>query len=188
MIPAMQRLSTLDEIDAALWRELAACVGDKRHPWRTAVLATVAGSGDTAGADARIVVLREVRQDAREMLLYTDDRSDKAMQVRAHKQGTLVMWSPALSWQLRCRVHLRIEDSGIDVTSRWARIRMSPSAQDYLSPLPPGAPLDMVAQAGGKREHFAVITATITEMDWLELHPDGNRRASFTPAGRWLQP
>ena len=184
----MKRLSTLEEIDAALWRELAACVGDKRHPWRTPVLATVAGSGDMASGDARIVVLREVQRDTRELLIYTDDRSDKARQVRAHPQGTIVMWSPALSWQLRCRVHLRIEDDGIAVTSRWARIRMSPAAQDYLSPLPPGAPLDMVAQPGGKREHFAVITATITEIDWLELHPDGHRRASFSPEGRWLQP
>jgi pyridoxamine 5'-phosphate oxidase len=187
----MQRLSTLEEIHAALWRELAGCVADRRHPWRTPVLATVAGSGDMAGADARIVVLREVRQDTRELLLYTDDRSDKATQARAHPQGTLVMWSPALSWQLRCRVHLRVEDSGIAVTSRWARIRTSAAAHDYLSPLPPGAPLDMVAGPAARREHFAVITATVatvTEMDWLELHPDGHRRASFSPQGRWLQP
>jgi pyridoxamine 5'-phosphate oxidase len=183
------RLSTLDEIDAALWRELTGCVRDKRHPWRTPVLATVDGEGASARAEARTVVLREVGADAKELLLYTDIRAGKLGQLRAHPHGTLVMWSPELGWQLRCRVQLSAENEGLAVSSRWATIRHSPAEQDYLSALPPGSPLDTPAAAAVQRQHFAVVTARVLEIDWLELHAEGHRRASFSArARRWLQP
>ena len=39
------RLETLDAVEAAIWEQLALCVVDKSHPWRTPVLATVDGAG-----------------------------------------------------------------------------------------------------------------------------------------------
>jgi pyridoxamine 5'-phosphate oxidase len=54
--------------------------------------------------------------------------------------GTLLAWSERLGWQLRLRVALAVETEGLGVSSRWARLKMSPAAHDYLSPLPPGAP------------------------------------------------
>lgn len=183
------RLSSLPEIEAAVWRELAACVGDKQHPWRTPVLATTDGEQ----GDGRIVVLREISAEQKHLLVYTDRRSRKATQLASHPQGTLVMWSPALGWQLRCRVALSLETSGLAVTSRWARIKLSPAAQDYLSPLPPGTALD--AEAGAPQPdaqalgHFAVMEAQVQAIDWLELHPGGQRRALFDDRGaRWVQP
>jgi pyridoxamine 5'-phosphate oxidase len=104
----------------------------------------------------------------------------------------MVMWSPALGWQLRCKVRLAVEMSGLAASSRWARIRLSPAAQDYLSPLPPGAqlgPLPTPAPGAVKRDYFAVIDATVEAIDWLELHADGHRRAIFDGRGaRWVQP
>lgn len=183
------RLESLTEIEAAVWRELAACVGDKQHPWRTPVLATTDGEL----GDGRIVVLREVTPEQKRLLIYTDRRSAKAAQLASHPRGTLVMWAPALGWQLRCRVALSLDTSGLAVTSRWAQIKLSPAAQDYLSPLPPGTELDDDTalprpdpQALG---HFAVVDAQVQAIDWLELHPDGQRRAMFGAASaRWLQP
>ena len=196
----MTRLATLAEVEAAVWQELAGCVGQRGHPWRTPVLATTDGEV----ADARTVVLREVDFDRRQLVAYTDLRSPKAAQIRQHPGGTLVMWSPALGWQLRCRVRIVLDTSGLAVASRWARIKLSPAAQDYLSPLAPGAELGaqpgLSAQpalppadpAGDMREslgHFAVMHAEVTALDWLELHPKGQRRAMFDAAGgRWLQP
>jgi pyridoxamine 5'-phosphate oxidase len=183
------RLESLTEIEAAVWRELTACVRDKQHAWRTPVLATTDGEL----ADARTVVLREATPDERRLLVYTDQRSPKVAQLKAHPMGTLVMWSPALGWQLRCRVQLSLDTSGLAVASRWTRIKLSPAAQDYLSPLPPGSEL---AQAAGPvhldREglsHFAVMDAQVQSLDWLELHPEGQRRALFSAEGaRWVQP
>lgn len=182
------RLATLEEVEAAVWHELAASVNDKAHAWRTPVLATVDGER----ADARTVVLREVDARHRQLLIYSDERAGKVRQLLNHPLGTLVMWSPALGWQLRCRVRLAVEMSGLAASSRWARIKLSPAAQDYLSPLPPGVPLDSPGapvHGAVKRDYFAVIDASVESLDWLELHRDGHRRALFDAQGaRWVQP
>jgi pyridoxamine 5'-phosphate oxidase len=182
-----ERLASLPAISAEIWAELGRATSEKQHPWRTPVLATVSGDA----ADARTVVLREVDARQRQLLIYSDERAAKVRQLLAHPNGTLVMWSPRLGWQLRCRVRLALEMSGLAASSRWARIKLSPAAQDYLSPLPPGTPLS--AQAPGhnapEREYFSVISAEVTSIDWLELHADGHRRARFEGgASQWLQP
>ena len=182
------RLATLSEIETALWHELTRAVHDKHHEWRTLVLSTVAKIGDELTADARNVVLREVNARAKQLLIYTDARAEKAQQLQGNHHGTLVMWSRRLGWQLRCRVKLSLEDSGLAVSSRWESLKLSPAAQDYLSPLAPGMPLSSAAPVLSERHHFAIITAEVTSIDWLELHREGHRRAVFgeQPAA-WLQ-
>lgn len=177
----------LGALEARLWAELVAAAHTRSHAWRTPVLATTCG---TAGVDARVVVLREVDAPARELVFFTDARSPKANQITAHPQATMVMWSAELGWQLRLSLNLTLETSGLAVSSRWATLKMTPAAQDYLSPLPPGAPLGVhPAPERGSREHFAVVTAQVLALDWLSLHPAGHRRAVFDPAGaRWVQP
>jgi pyridoxine/pyridoxamine 5'-phosphate oxidase len=183
------RLSTLQEIEAALWQELAGAVRDKLHGWRTPVLATVATRGDGVAADARTVVLREVNVATRELLFYSDARAPKAGQLREQPHATLVMWCAALGWQLRCRVRLSLQEEGLAVSSRWATLKHSAAAQDYLAPLAPGSPLAAATSTADQRENFAVITAAVDEVDWLELHPQGHRRARFSAGmAEWLQP
>jgi pyridoxamine 5'-phosphate oxidase len=183
------RLASLPEIEAAVWRELSRAPTDKQHPWRTPVLATTDGNI----GDARTVVVREVSADEKLITVYTDQRSGKVSQLAAHPVGTLVMWSPSLSWQLRCRVGVTLETSGLAVSSRWARIKLSPGAQDYLSPLAPGSelPEDPLPTGldRGALPYFAVMEARVLSIDWLELHADGHRRALFSgEEARWLQP
>ena len=187
------RLESLADIEAAVWRELGQALRDKQHGWRVAVLATVDGQG----ADARSVVLRDLDTASRTLLMYTDARSPKAAQLATHPHGTLVLWSAALGWQLRLRVALSLETSGLRVSSRWARLKLTPAAQDYLSPLPPGtaigsgvgSPVGDITPERQSREHFAVLAAQVQSVDWLELHPEGHRRALFSAAGAvWLTP
>ena len=182
---AAARPQTLAEVEASVWRELAQAVRDKQHGWRVAVLATVDGEA----ADARSVVLRDLDEPTRTLLIYTDARSPKAAQLAAHPQGTLVLWSEALAWQLRLRVALTLESSGLRVSSRWARLKLTPAAQDYLSPLPPGAELGGAVPERQSRDHFAVLAAQVQSVDWLELHPDGQRRALLSGGGAaWITP
>lgn len=183
------RLSTLHEIEDALWRELGRATTDRHHAWRTAVLATVSMRNGEPAAEARNVVLREADAAGKQLVVYTDARAAKTTQLRAHPLGSLVMWSSELGWQLRCRVRLTIEDTGLAVSSRWERLKLSPAAQDYLSPLPPGAPLGATPAALSERACFAVVTAQVEAVDWLELHREGHRRALFDAQGpRWIQP
>jgi pyridoxamine 5'-phosphate oxidase len=180
------RLDSLAAIEDALWQALRLAAHEKTHPWRTPVLATTDGDA----GDARTVVLREADRDSATLHLYSDARSAKVTQIAAHPIGTLVMWSPALGWQLRVRAHLAATTEGLEVSSRWARLKLSPAAHDYLSVQAPGTPLDAALSARGERAHFALIDAQVQSIDWLELHADGHRRARFVVGAtpRWLQP
>ncbi len=180
------RIESLHLIESACWREIERAAREHEHPFRLMSLGTV---GQDGGADVRSIVLREVRTTARELVFYTDDRSPKLAQMRAQPRGTLLMWSAHLGWQLRLRVDLAPLDDGLEVSSRWTRMKLSPAAHDYLSPMAPGTPLGQPSNERGSRTYFAVVTAKVKALDWLELHADGHRRALFDDQGaRWVQP
>jgi pyridoxamine 5'-phosphate oxidase len=180
------RLESLQAIEAELWRELQAAPSDKQHPWRNPVLATTDGQV----GDARTVILREADHAQARLLVYTDARAGKVAQIGTHPLGTLVMWSPAMGWQLRLRVHLQAVTDGLELSSRWARLKLSPAANDYLSSQAPGDPLDKTLSARGERAFFALLEARVLSIDWLELHAQGHRRARFgnDATSCWLQP
>ena len=186
----MPRIDDLPAIHQACWQQLAACTADKAHAWRVLGLATL----DGGLPDLRSVVLREVDVPARTLMFFTDARSPKVGQITAQPQATLLAWSPVLGWQLRLRVRLSVQTSGLAVSSRWERLKMSPAAQDYLSPLPPGAPLpgQMPPPTPDRdsRNHFALVLAQVQAIDWLELNPAGHRRALFSAdgQGQWVTP
>ena len=174
--------------EAAAWAELAAAVRDREHAWRQAALATL---DPDLGPCVRTVVLREADAAARELLIYTDTRSPKVAQIAQRPEGVVVMWSPALGWQLRLRVALEVQRGGLAVLSRWAKVKMTPGVFDYLSPVPPGSPLERPAPERGDREHFGLVEARVTELDWLDLNTQGQRRARFGPErhqATWLAP
>ncbi len=178
------RLESLSAIEAALWQELASAAVDPQHPWHTPVLATTDGEM----GDARAVVLRGVDSVRHRLTVFTDARAAKVAQLAAHPLGTLVFWSPALGLQLRVRARLQVHHDGLAVSSQWARLKLSPAANDYLSVQAPGSVLDNAMGARGQRAHFALIVAQVQSVDWLELHAQGHRRARFAgDAGIWLQ-
>lgn len=180
------RFESLHLLHRACWEELERATQEREHGWRIMTLATVEGGR----AEARSVTLRETDPAGHRLVFYTDDRSPKLRQIEAHPEGTLLAWCPKLSWQIRLRVLLVRETDAHLAMARWARLRLSPSAQDYLSSLAPGEPLsERASEERGSREHFAMVNAQVQSMDWLELHPDGHRRALFdTAGGRWVQP
>lgn len=179
-----ERLSSLQAIEDAVWRELTAAPLDQQHAWRTPVLATTDGTT----VDARTIVLRHTDAARRELTFFTDARAPKVAQLETHDTGTLVAWSPALGWQLRLRVQLQAHRDGLAVSSHWARLKLSPAAHDYLSALAPGSVLDNAIGARGERAHFALVVASVISVDWLELHAQGHRRARFADGeALWLQ-
>jgi pyridoxamine 5'-phosphate oxidase len=180
------RIESLALVHRAAWQALAQAAAQREHPFRLMSLATV----DGAAAALRTVVLREVAADRQQLIFFTDARSPKVAQMGAHPEGSLMVWSAALGWQLRLRVALSVQTDGLAVSSRWARLKLSPAAQEYLSPLPPGAPVAQHQPERATRAQFAVVTAQVMAMDWLELHADGHRRARFDAAGtgQWVTP
>lgn len=187
MTPLPTHPQVLAELATRLWAELVLASHTRGHGWRTPAMATV---GLDDAPDVRTVVLREVNAEQHTLVLYTDARSPKVAQLAAEPRASLLLWSSELGWQLRLRVLISVETAGLGVSSRWARLQMTPAAHDYLSPLPPGSPLDHPLPQRDSREHFAVLTAQVLSMDWLDLARSGHRRARFS-AGEdpvWLQP
>ena len=193
-----ERLQELDEIETSIWSELEHCVAARQrsepgqtdadeppHEWRVAVLATV----DDGQADARSLVLREVDAAERRLIFYTDARSPKVRQIEQSPQGTLIFYSRELGWQLRMQVRLNVETAGLAVSSRWAKLQTQAGARDYQSVAAPGRPLDAPLSELGVRGHFAMIEAMAETVDWLELHPQGHRRAVLSGSrSHWVQP
>ena len=179
------RIESLRLLETACWQELERAAREREHGWRIMTLATVEGEQ----AHARSVTLRGADAAARRLVFYTDDRSPKLAQLQRNPLGTLLAWCPQLSWQVRLQVRLVQETDAALVGERWARLRMTPAAQDYLSPMAPGEPLSHPGQERGSREHFSIVNAEVLSLDWLELHPEGHRRALFSTGGpQWVQP
>ena len=182
------RIESLPRLQQTCWEELHQACRDRTHGWRVMTLATV----NAGAADARSVIVREVDPNLQRLVFFTDERSPKLRQIEHHPRGTLLAWCPRLSWQIRLRVALSRETDHQLEQSRWARLKASPAAQDYLAPMAPGEALadaDTVAGRRASKEHFAMVNARLVSMDWLELHPEGHRRALFDAQGsRWLQP
>lgn len=182
------RLAGLPAIEAAIWQQLARATQDRHHAWRTPALATVDAEGLP---EARTVVLREVDAAQRRLWIYSDARAAKVAQLQRQPQATLLAWSPRLHWQLRLRLRVTLHTGGLALSSRWARVKLSPSVGDYLSAHAPGEPLTdpVPPPPAAERAHFAALEAEVLQIDWLELHRDGHRRARFDGHGAcWLQP
>lgn len=187
-------LETPDEIRRRIWQELGRASLDRHHAWRTPVLATAADDG---GVDARTVVLRSADAALTTLAFYTDQRSRKVADIAQRPDAMLVFWCNRLHWQLRVRARVSAQTSGPEVDALWQRVRQSPSAGDYLSPVAPGTPradAHGMPQPASNLSHFTVLTAKVTEIDWLELGRSGHRRArmltdaSLPGAWEWLTP
>lgn len=187
------RIESLGLIQSACWRELERATVDREHGWRLIGLATCrarsSAEAEPGGSDLRYVVLREVREAENLLVFYTDARSAKVAQIARQPEGSMLAWSARLGWQLRLRVRLNVVIDGAMVAARWEQLRSTSAAADYLSPLPPGSPLETNEPTHGNKGHFAVVQAEVKSIDWLELQRDSRRRARFDDQGmRWLSP
>jgi hypothetical protein len=183
----------LAELETAIVAQLVRATVDRHHEWRTPTLATVTEGDGALRADARTVVLREASPGR--LTFFTDARSPKVAQIRARREGTLVFWSRKLSWQLRVACALSVVTEGERVRSAFAGIAASASAKDYLGAFAPGEPIasPIATAASVATPWFALVDATITSMDWLELAREGHRRARFWASEKggsatWLAP
>jgi hypothetical protein len=145
-------------------------------------------------------VLREVNRQEKCFEIYSDRRSPKIAELKQHPCALLHFWSKRLHWQLRVAVKVHVLESGPDVESRWDRLKLTAAARDYLSPYPPGSLMEKPSEPSGAKgikriqdqeiaHNFCVIRAGFIEMDWLELHAEGHRRARFSvDEWQWLLP
>jgi pyridoxamine 5'-phosphate oxidase len=188
-IPETSAEQTLSEILAEAWAMLSRSMTEAEHPFHTPVLGTIG----RYGSSLRTVVLREVVPSERYLSCYSDRRAAKVADLLTHPQASWLFYDPGQQIQLRLggRATLHFTDQLAD--RAWAKVGLN-SRKNYLSLQRPGTPLanpgsglpetfdsrnlsPVESEAG--RKHFAVIVCQITFLDWLQLNPDGHRRAQF---------
>jgi pyridoxamine 5'-phosphate oxidase len=180
---------------ADLWRLLRRASADRHHPWRVVALCTQGADGPRA----RSVILRQVHEEDRRLVFYTDRRSQKVEELAQCDRVALLCWDPRHQQQLRMTGQAVVAHDTDAVAAHWAAVPER-SQLDYASPLPPGSPLSPGSplqdgpspQAGASvpgaatapdpaglvraRSHFAVLQVQVCEMDFLELDRQGHQR------------
>lgn len=200
--PVQTTSPSLAELEHTSWQQLASAPESEKDPFKTMVVATCAD----AGADARMVVLRQVDANRKYVWFHTDARAEKVIQLEAFPTATLLFWDENRQIQLRLIVETRLHTDDYVADDQWAALWIG-GRKTYLSerkpgseqPAPyPGFPeslgeeLPTEAQSEEGRDNFAVIECRVLSMEYLHLSRKGQTRAQFRyePESKmvWLAP
>lgn len=194
----------LKEIESNCWKELIRAVDDRNSGWRLPALAT---SSLRHSLRQRVVVLRAVDVERRQLCFHTDVRSPKVSAIRESSDVSLLFYDAA-------GIQLVAEGFGAvhvddDVADRVWKNETPASLKGYSGQYAPGTKMPRVehnlpaellnvipdrAAIESGRANFAVIVVSIRSFDWLCLDRAGNRRALFEYDERdcvsqsWLAP
>jgi hypothetical protein len=175
------------------WSCLGRAVVDRKHAFRTPVIATV---GPDGAPRARVVVLRGADPVRGELVLHTDARSPKVEHLTRDGRLAWCFYDPRSQVQILASGPAVVEDpaSGVDA----AFDRLSPlGRRTYLVSPGPGTPLaepgDGLEHLAGKtldlenteagRAVFRRVVCTVEHFERLDLAVTGHRRAVWTRAG-----
>lgn len=186
--------ATLEACLAEAFRRLARGVADRRSPFHTPTLATVAPDG---APEARTLVLRGFEPATRTLRLHTDARSGKVASLAREPRCQLHLYDPGAKLQLRLSGRAVLHGGDVVAEAAWAGSREASRMCYAVEPgpgtpveAPPPAPRDAAAGAA----QFRVLLLHFDRLEWLELAHAGHRRARFdwtgdgAPAATWLVP
>lgn len=180
---------SLPDLHARAWMHLRAGVADAAAPARQVALASVALDG---GAELRTVVLRDADAAAATLSIHTDLKTAKVAELVAEPRASLLAWIAEDALQIRLRVTVAVV-AGPVVDPLWRRVP-EPARVNYGGDPLPGQPLSEASdfQPRSERGRFAVLTATVREMDLVWQGDGPRRRAVFRAqdgfAGQWVAP
>ncbi len=189
------------------WRRLHRGVRDRRHGFRTPVLATVTAGGTP---EARTVVLRHADRAAGVVAAHSDVRSPKVAQLRAAPGTAWVFWDRGASVQVRITGPASVEaaDESALAAEIWRRTGHA-TRKPYLAPRPPSIPADgpsanepadlhgtipEPARSEDGRANYVLLRVAVERLEWLRLGREGHRRAAFRRQAdgdwdaTWLEP
>lgn len=166
---------------ASLW--LHDGVSSSNHPFRLLTVATI-GVDDLP--NARLVVLRNFVQATRTLEFHTDVRSPKVAQLRRNPHVCLLFYDPVVRFQLRIAATAQLYNNDDIAHYTWRTMRDT-SRSTYIVGVGPGGllkgtelaekPSFQAEDEAAALANFVVVRCEFHEMDLLELHPTGHRRA-----------
>lgn len=177
------------------WQHLTSAVETETHPWRLGNLATVAAGRPRV----RTVVLRDVQREERELICYTDRRSDKVAELQASPWIEWVTYDSVTRVQIRLRGIATVHIDDDRAAQHWENSSLE-HRRSYITVSAPGTkaesalpnlpdflfdrlPNDEEAHLGF--ENFAVIVCQIEHLDWLQLRRNGHLAAQFLWTDKW---
>ncbi|WP_338876525.1 pyridoxamine 5'-phosphate oxidase family protein [Spirosoma sp. SC4-14] len=197
-----KKVPSLAELEHTSWQQLASAPESEQDPFKFMTVATCTSKG----ADARMVVLRQVDAGRKYVWFHTDARSEKVIQLEAFPTATLLFWDNKKQLQLRLMVETRLHTDDYVADDQW-RALWTGNRKLYLSELKPGTeqptpypgfpvhfgenlPTEQESEEG--RKNFAVIECRVLSMEYLHLSRAGQTRAFFQyePESKmvWLAP
>lgn len=168
-----------------------------KAPFHTGVIATA----DEGRPELRTVVLRHADAVQKKLFFHTDIRSPKVKQLQLHPQISWLFYEKDIRMQLRLTGTAQLHADDEVAKEAWEQSRLS-SRLTYTTSSPSGTvlsspelinlnqkqvPAELIDIAW---KNFCVVETTIQELDWVLLHHNGNRRASFqykTNQFQWIQ-
>ena len=189
-MPSLEPADLLEELKTTLKR----AVVDAKHEWHLPVVSTIDLQGRPTG---RTVVLRRVEwsdDGAPRLVFHTDVRSRKTTEIQACSDVSWVFYDRRRKIQLRAMGVATVHHRDDHADEGWSRTSLS-SRRCYLAPVAPSTVLehwdpnlppellkaspDQTGSEAG-RSAFAVVSTLVGQLEWLELHHDGHRRAQWT--------
>lgn len=195
----------LASINKDVWREFEAAYEVRDHDLRYLSLATL--SYDQVPV-SRLLVLRGVNAQERQLIFHTDIKSDKWVELTAHPKSSILGFSERAGEQYRFngRVELLAPNSDInqiewDKLSLWTKNTYcggppgeethAPQSGENMKDAVPPTPEQLVKG----RARFGVILFKADGLDWFQLKRSDNRRAIFSYAdqgdiksAKWINP
>jgi hypothetical protein len=198
----LQPNSSPSEIVDHIWGLLVRGGADKKHAFHYPSLATVGEQG----VQQRTVVLRKALLPERQLISYSDQRTQKVADLRRQPESSWLFYDHGSKEQIRARSLITLHHQDQLAQEHWNAI--PPAARgDYLGPMAPGTlsgtytdnlpddfrkePTEENTQHGF--DNFVVLVGEVVGLDYLKLSRAGHRRAQFywqkdTWRGSWVAP
>jgi hypothetical protein len=156
--------------------------------------------------NAYTVVLRDVLPHERQLIFYTDVRSEKVTEIKSNPSVTVVYYDDADHMQIILKAEATFHHQDDIAKQHWQQSGYK-GRRSYLAEQAPSSVLtkegDGLEYLGDKKfddsdpagyENFGVVVLKANFLEYLQLNPDGNRRARFKTdqhngwMGEWITP
>ncbi len=184
----------LNDIINNFWDELTLAAQSSIHPYHFPVF----GTHHQDEVELRTVVLRAILQKEKCLVVYADFRSPKINQIQKNHQVSWLFYNGESRTQIRIKGLAKIHHLD-EISHQYWKLLKPRNKRDYSTILSPSSiinkEVDYIKEGNDEElfDNFAVITTEVTEIDWLRIGSDSNKRARFLKEksgfiGEWLVP
>lgn len=169
---------SLEEIKRDTLHALNRAGHDRNSAFRFITLCTISDNEP----NARYVVLRKFDMNTHQLLIYTDYRSHKVIEIQKNPNVSVLAYNQQKRYQIKLIGEASLHYQNAISKQHWDGLEGGHEA--YLTKAAPGSQVEGLSEAHLKEgaiedHHFAVIDISIKKMEVLQLSNEGHIRANF---------